>query len=343
MHTTTLMLTLAAWLPIQQPPAMPTLEGVVVNGTHMNAPVAMTEVILRAGRGNALQQVAKTQTDAQGRFVFRDVPWDSTVVYLAGANHGGIHYPGPRLHMEAGRVASHVTLTVYDTVASPSPLVAEKYEIVIHAQPTLLDVTETLLVQNPSLTTFVGEANENGFAETLRLAIPNRFQRVTFHQEFFGRRFKLGDQCVVTDIPWTPGKRELKFTYQLPRPENGPAFERFLDLPCFEVRLRLVGDDLRQVDCNLARVEGGSDFVFASTGTLLTKGEAIRLQLGGVARPWLASVRWVGLSALALLILATAAYARRRNAIAGTPLECKSGSQSAQPPKLLVKQRRPAA
>jgi hypothetical protein len=315
MGTAAFTVALAAWLPVSQAPMPPTLEGVVVNGTRSDAPVAQTEVLLRAGKGNALQQVAKTLTDAQGRFAFRDLSLDSSLVYLAGANHCGIHYPGPRMQLEPGRLSVPVKLTVYDTVRAPSPLVAEKYVIDVYVQPTLLEITETVWVRNPSLTTFVGESDDNGFAETLRLAIPNSFERATFHQEFFGRRFKLGDKCVVTDIPWTPGKREVKFTYQIPRAGTGPSFERFLDLPCTDVRLRVVGEDLQQLDCNLPRVEGRSDADFATTGETLATGTAIRLQLGGAALPWYISARWIGLSTLVALILATLAYPRLRKVL----------------------------
>ena len=44
---------------------------------------------------------------------------------------------------------------------------------------------------------------------------PADFQKVTFHEEFFGRAFAMRDGKLVTSIPWEPGQRVLAFTYFL--------------------------------------------------------------------------------------------------------------------------------
>ena len=69
-------------------------------------------------------------------------------------------------------------------------------------------MTETMLIANRSLYTYVGAAAEAATPPiTLRLSIPSEFTKVTFDKEFFGRQFQLINGAIVTQIPWTPGQR----------------------------------------------------------------------------------------------------------------------------------------
>ncbi len=123
-------------------------------------------------------------------------------------------------------------------------LLIDNYDSFVHNLARYLERLgqETLVVRNPSRATYVGDASA-GFATTLALGIPESFERVTFHREFFGRRFHVVNGRLVTDVPWTPGERTLKFTYYLPMTESRYALARPLDLPCSGVRVRVRGAD----------------------------------------------------------------------------------------------------
>jgi hypothetical protein len=290
------------------------IEGIVVNGTRGGVPVPGAEVVLRAGEEGALLPVARTKTDQKGHFVFVGAPTNPGVVYLPGANLQGVHYPGPRFQLQAGAPPPPVKLTVFEAITSPSPLIAERYEIDMALKPGVLAITETLLIDNPSRTTYLGEADgTDSSPRTLSLSIPEGFERVTFAREFHGRNFKLADGCVVTDIPWPPGQRELSFTYHLPVEDSQKAWERTLDLPCSLVRVHIEGENADQVVCNLPQVSSDtSGTVFESSGKPLEAGHKITLRFSRLSAPWMLSARWIALVILGGLILVTAGLLTRR-------------------------------
>ena len=138
----------------------------------------------------------------------------------------------------------------------------------------------------------------------MRLAIPEDFDRTTFHKEFFGRRFVLVNDRLVTGVPWPPGRRELRFTYVIANDKRQRVWRRPLDLPCDEVHLTVQGVGADEVVCNLS--PSGSTHQgavsFASKGTVLPAGHEIRLELGHLPVPVMTYARWVALALLSGLI-----------------------------------------
>jgi hypothetical protein len=175
-----------------------------------------------------------------------------------------------------------------------------------------MEISETLLITNPSQNTYVGEQVEDAPPATLRLSVPPNFDRITFGSEFYGRRFRIVDHQPVTDIAWPPGERELKFSYRIPISESGGVLRRPLDMPCRSATLRVRGQNAEEITCNLDLAErDSSETVFASTDKELPAGQIIELQIGAVPFPWVECTRWGSLVALAALMLATAVLLRR--------------------------------
>jgi hypothetical protein len=280
------------------------IRGVVLHAGDQK-PVAGAEVGLRVRLEGRFVPIAETTTGAQGRFTFRQLPVGEDFEYLPGANRDGVHYPGPRVHLTRGHPADDVLLTVCDAVRSPSPLVARRHEIFICPEPGLVKVSETILIDNPSSSSFVGQAADGMSPPiTLRLSIPADFQRTTFDQEFFGRHFSLADGKLVTSIPWTPGPRELKFTYVLANPESRFHWDRPLDLPCSELTLIIRTDRPDEVCCNLGArpLRHGDVVTFALNGRNLPAGQVIRVDLGRLPMPMMAYGRWLALAVLIGLV-----------------------------------------
>src|SRR5581483_3171242 len=232
----------------------PRITGVVVNGTQDGTPLPGAEVLVPAGEEGTLRPVAQTVADAEGRFVFDKVAAAPGQIFLPGASHQGIHYPGPRIQPPPGAMSAPIKLVVFDTVTSPNPLVVDVHEIDVRTEDAIVEVTETVCVNNPSLTTYVGQAGDGNYPVTLSLSIPDGFERVTFYKEFHGRRFKLINKRLVTDIPFTPGKREVRFTYRLPMEENNLHLEWGADVPCTRVLLSVSGKHVEHLESNLRRV-----------------------------------------------------------------------------------------
>lgn len=294
------------------PHATGTIHGVVLNGSRSGEPIADAEVHLRAGLNGVFEPVDKTKTDAFGKFSFQQLPIDSTITFLPGASHQGVHYPGQRVRFGVVNKVAQVKIMAYDAVTSVSPLTAERHEINVAAGEQLLEIDETLIVSNRSSATYVGQSQDGTPADTLRLSIPPNFDRITFDREFYGRRFRIVDHNLVTDMPWPPGERELKFTYRVPLEESGGLFRRPMDLPCAHLSVRLGAHDTQNVVCNLPQsVSGERDTVFASVNKIPAN-FTIELQIGKRPVPWMQYGRWGSLGILCLMVVGTVVVHRLR-------------------------------
>jgi hypothetical protein len=298
------------------PEAQGTIRGTVVNASAGRTPVAQATVVLRAELGGDLVPLEETTTDARGRFVFRGLATGSRV-YLAGANRAGVHYPGPRVQLTPQHPATEVEIPVFDAVGEPSPLVIRSQEITVRPQPGALRVTESLTIENPSATCYVGKpAQEGAEPVTLAMAIPPDFERATFHKEFFGRRFSVLGGKLVTGIPWPPGQQKVELTYVVPNGRRRGLWERSVDLPCSRLRLCVETDKTGEVACNLPRtsLDPGRQIVFESSAETLPPGYAIRLELGRVPLPAVVYGRWLAVAALAGLVGWACLVVRRHRA-----------------------------
>lgn len=290
------------------------VQGVVVDGSQQGKPLEHIKVLLRAGADGPLIPVAETETDRYGRFVFEQVPTDPEIVYLPGANRGGVHYPGRRVRLNADNRVVRQKIVAFDAVASPSPLVAKRHDLDITVESQALKITETILISNPTQTTYVGKSTgPDRPPVTFWLSIPEDFDRVTFDKEFFGRRFLVVDHRPVTDIPWTPGEKEMRFTYHVPLAESEGRFRRSLDVPTSRIHVRVHGAGAKQVTCNLPPAQAAQGEVdFASDGERLTEPFALDLEFGALPIPWMQYARWGALGMLIALVATTVVVYRLR-------------------------------
>jgi hypothetical protein len=219
------------------------------------------------------------------------------------------------LELTAQRPSASVELAVCDAVADPCPLVVRRHEIALRHEPGALTATESLLIENPTSTCYVGRASEEGGEPvTLQLAIPSEFSRVTFEQEFYGRRFSIAGGKLITGIPWPPGRREVKFTYVVPTQSGHHRWQRPLDLPCDLVRVRVENAGPEQVACNLkpGTEEETDTRTFGSDGKTLPAGHAISVELGRLPLPLMAYARWAALAILTIFVAGASLIRVRR-------------------------------
>jgi hypothetical protein len=289
------------------------IRGVVVNGSSGKERLANTPVILQAGSGGNFKIVGRTTTDYYGKFTFDELPLNPSVAYLPGVDRDGVHYPGQRVSLNQQNSFVYQEISVFDTVTVPCPLVVLRHAIDVEIEKDFARVRETLLITNPSFKTYVGQSTADGNAFTLRLAIPPNFDRVTFSDEFYGRRFRVVEHQPVTDIPWPPGDRKLTFAYRIPLQDSDGLFRRKLDAPSRQVTLLVRGDDLSAVICNLkAARRSGRELVFSSADSKLPADYVVELRLQKLPVPWMRYARSGSIVALIALMLTTAVVLRRR-------------------------------
>jgi hypothetical protein len=293
------------------------IEGTVVN-TSTGTPVpCQVAVILQVQVKGDFVPYRDVISDTQGRFRFQQLPVSDGFVFQAGATRHGIFYPGPRIRLTDLQPNARTNLSVCDAVAGPNPLVLKKMDVVIRPETGLLKVTESLLVDNPSHTCFVGEAAHDGADPvTLELSIPPDFERTTFDLEFFGRRFAAVNNKVVTSIPWPPGEREVRYTYLLRNTQQVSQWKRPLDLPCSNVTIRVEGKSPDEVRCGSLRRATADDkaVVFESAGQAFPAGQVLQVELGRLPLPWMTYGKWAAIAVMLGLIAAAGWLNFRRQA-----------------------------
>jgi hypothetical protein len=317
------ILSLVACLTLADAPAenRGAISGVVVNASQDKTPVAGCKVVLRARLENQFVVLGETSADPWGRFQFVNLPAGKYYEYLPGANRDGVHYAGPLVHITAEEPLAAVELSVCDSIAAPSPLVLTRHEISLRPESGVLYVTESLTVDNPSSTCYVGQAPREGAEPvTLQLSIPPEFERATFDEEYFGRRFAASQGKLITGLAWPPGKKEVKFTYVIRNAEISRHWQRPLDLPCSDLCVRVQTTKPEEIACNLGRgtiagneaKSGPSEVVFHSTGKLLPAGFVIGVELNHLPVPWMAYARWTALFTLIGAVAGTSIFTVRR-------------------------------
>ena len=293
-----------------------TIQGTVVNtstGTPTPCQVAVIVQVQVKGQFVPLRDVI---SDKQGCFRVDRLPVGDGIVYQAGATRHGIFYPGPRIRLTGLQPIASTKLTVCDAVAGPSPLVLKKMDVAIRPEIGLLKVTESLLLENPSHTCYVGEVAHNGAEPvTLELSISPDFLRTTFDQEFFGRRFTMVNNKLVTSVPWPPGERELRYTYVLRNTQEVSQWKRPLDLPCSNVTICVEGKSPNEVRCEMLRrtMAGATTVAFASAGQELPVGRILLVELGRLPLPWMTYGKWAAVAIMLGLIAGAGWFHFRRN------------------------------
>ena len=312
MHPSVICL-FAALLSTPTIPPAGSISGIVVNGTHDNQPVPDTPVALRVRVDEQWVLAGETKTDENGRYLFDNIPADADYQYLPGANWNSVHYPAEKVKLDHRHADVNVPIVVFDAIPDPNPLVIHSHEIEIQPEADALRVTESIVVDNPSQTTYVGKPNKiDGRAATLTLSIPSDFVRTTFQKEFYGRRFALIDDKLVTDVPWTPGSRNLKFTYVLPRNSDRFAWSRPVDLPSSKVSITVLTQKPQTVTCNLDQADIGKPGVIAYSAAQLPLGHVIEVDFGNQPHAAIAYARWTALLLLIAAVGATALFTRIR-------------------------------
>jgi len=329
---TLLLLTLTAGSAASPPRGV--LVGQVVNASRDNAPVPAAEVVLQVRIEGEFVPVEKTRADAGGRFRFASLPLGDDLLYLAGASRDGVHYPGRRVALTESRPAAQVSISVRDTIAAPNPLVIRKHEIVIRGEPGALHVVEAILVDNPGATTFVGAAAAGHEPVTLELSVPAEFERLTFEEEFYGREFSAVNGRVVAGIPWTPGQRWLRYTYSIANQDAYRVWRRKIDLPCDDLRIRVLHDNPDEVTSSLAKAAGAppGEALFAAH-TRLPAGQVIEIGVGRLPLSWTRYARWLAVAALLGAIAVAALIQRWNRPHRSVPIKAgvKRGPDSAAP------------
>lgn len=122
------------------------IEGQILNGTSTQ-PAPHVQVLALMPRGG-MQQVAETQTDANGHFVISQSGIDPGTFYLVQANYQGIPYHAPAQFDSSGIAV--VNMTVYDSTRGAASIRVQLLRLAVRAEGQKAAVHEEYDVENAS-------------------------------------------------------------------------------------------------------------------------------------------------------------------------------------------------
>jgi len=134
-------------------PLLAAIDGTVVNGTTGKPQAGVSVTLLKPGAGG-MQQLGSTQSDAAGHFRFdHDQPGGGP--QLLQAHYKDVNY---NKLLTPNVPTSGVDLEIYETTRSAGQTREAQHLMVVEPSTSQIAVNETLIIDNPSKTTYLNAA-----------------------------------------------------------------------------------------------------------------------------------------------------------------------------------------
>lgn len=195
------------------------IEGTVTNGTKGGPVSKATVSLIKLGQG--METVGSTESDAEGKFRFaQEFPGPALVqVTYQDVNYSHFLVPGqPR---------SGFTIEVFEATASRGDAKVGQHMILLEPHDNVLDVNETLLIQNSARRTVLDP--KGAIAFTLPEAVdgkvlvnatsPGSTMPLTRQAE------KVAGNVYKVEFALKPGESKLDLAYQVPTFGDGGVFQ----------------------------------------------------------------------------------------------------------------------
>jgi hypothetical protein len=229
-------LALALWLlaapasaqeePGRPPAGSATLRGRLVRDAG-DGPLAGLPVVLYAAPKQGAPGIARTDSDAEGRFAFEGISNDPEIAYFVGVRVGELPY-GARASFAAGEALHEVEVRIAAPTAEAGAVVREGVSLRIGRGCGALAVEETWRLRNPGTSPVY-------LPETLRGERRPLFES-RLPEGASGVAVALGAQGLDEQAgsvrfwgPLHPGSHEVAFGYALPIAAGAPLRWRFPD------------------------------------------------------------------------------------------------------------------
>jgi hypothetical protein len=197
-----------------------TLSGSVVNGTHGNAPVSGTQVVLQTYVSHtSAQDTAMVTSDAQGRFAFAGLDGSGATTYAVYTRYQGGTFASGAITFANGAVAPQ-TLTVYDATASDANVRVALTTLLLGApdqRTGLIPVGEFVTFDNTGHTAYVPAVAPSGGQPMglLRFWLPAGARNLSVGAGFAGAQILQVSTGFATSATVPPGKSQFAFAFDL--------------------------------------------------------------------------------------------------------------------------------
>ena len=207
------------------------IAGQVGNATT-GEPVGDVEVRLRRWGTETELPPLVAQTDAGGNFRFEGLDTGNHAFYLAEVTYDDVPFPSDFVSFEPGGAQLSVPVNVYETTTSDEDIKVERFHfIVIGEQPGFFSVLELYQFSNLGERAYVGTVNEEGFRETVRMALPAGAQELTLQGGVLGVDLLETDEGLVATSPIIPGEEAFEVAFVYIAPYSGKTLD--LDRPLY--------------------------------------------------------------------------------------------------------------
>lgn len=203
------------------------IAGVVVNGSHGNAPVGGLKVTLHALVLNHSQDAGTATTDSQGRFAFSGLDTTGKTTYeVAAPFQGGTFYSQP-VDFTNG-TSQQTTVTVFDTTTSDAALSIASATILL-SQPKvaegLIPVAELVTFDNTGTAAYAGSLNAvDGKMSVVRFSLPDGATNLTLGAGFGEVQAAQVGSGFGAGATLPPGKSTFAFAFDAPYSGTTYAF-----------------------------------------------------------------------------------------------------------------------
>lgn len=207
---------------------VPAGEGVIRGRVVHDDPRAAEgqTVVLYSLSPSGVPGLRTTLSGAGGEFRFEGVSNDPKTVYVVGARTGGVHF-GTRLVFDPGVTEARVEVPITDPTADASAMAPGESRIRIDRGCTLLRVTESHQLGNPSERAIFVPEEERALREPLfRTELPEAAAHFETPLGSLERELVREDRTLRYWGPLRPGGRAIEFSYALPSTPQRQTFQR---------------------------------------------------------------------------------------------------------------------
>lgn len=213
------LLVAAAAAAAQETPDVPrgpaTLRGRLVHESRPEAAVGVP-VVLYALSPHGEAGLRRSESDAEGRFVFEGIANDPGMVYLVGARLGAIPF-GARTAFAAGELSREVEIALSDPSTDTSRTTAGTPQLRIERGCTHLRVQQQQPIENAGdAVVYVGTEEREGREPLFAVELPEGASELETPLGAYGDGLEREGRTVRFWGPLYPGEQTIQFSYGLP-------------------------------------------------------------------------------------------------------------------------------
>lgn len=231
---------------VELPEVVGQITGVVTNGTAGASVPAGLPLELHILLTDFSEEVAQTTVNADGTFVFADVPLRHQYRYVVTANHGDLMFASEIVQGAVDATEMALPLTIYESGATADAIVIEGISAQLVVQDGVLQVIQILSAVNTSDRVYFQVSDEGSTGTSVELHAPTGAQ----FQTAMGQQYVISDDGTrIADVePLIPGdSRLMHIRFSMPY-TDGMTFNQLFDYP----------------------VNGRTDILLVNTGVTLT-------------------------------------------------------------------------